>query len=100
MLLDAQEREAPASPGTSTRFLGWTDRCPEEYVEQLALLMSRMSTDSPAGELHYDAEVWDAKRVRHVEDEWQRTGQEALVAVARHKASGELAAYSVLQYSG
>lgn len=99
-VLDAQEREAAGIAGDQYQILGWTDRCPEEYVEQMALLMSRMSTDSPAGELHYDAEVWDAKRVRHVEDEWKRTGQESLVAVARHKDSGELAAYSVLQYSG
>lgn len=98
--LDALDREASSIAGDSYELLSWTDRCPDEYIDQLAVLMSRMSTDSPAGALHYDAEVWDAKRVRHVEDEWQQTGQEALFAVARHKASGELAAYSVLQYSG
>ncbi|MFE4543745.1 GNAT family N-acetyltransferase [Arthrobacter sp. NPDC056727] len=98
-LLDALEREAAGIAGEQYEVLGWTDRCPDEYVEQMAVLMSRMSTDTPAGALHYDPEIWDAKRVRHVEDEWKRTGLESLVAVVRHRASGELAAYSVLQHS-
>jgi GNAT superfamily N-acetyltransferase len=97
--LDALERDARSIAGDRYELLAWTDSCPDEYVDQLAVLMSRMSTDSPSGALHYDPEVWDAKRVRHVEDEWKQTGQESLVAVARHRASGELAAYSVLQYS-
>lgn len=98
-VLDALEREASAVAGDRYEFLTWTDRCPDEYVDQLAVLVSRMSTDSPAGALHYDPEVWDAKRVRHAEEEWKQTGLESLVAVARDTASGELAAYSVLQYS-
>ena len=96
-VLDALEGEAAGIAGDQYEILGWTDRCPDEYVEQMAVLMSKMSTDTPAGALHYDAEVWDAKRVRHVEDEWKRTGLESLVAVARHWATGELEAYSVLQ---
>ncbi|HEY3574134.1 MAG TPA: GNAT family N-acetyltransferase [Arthrobacter sp.] len=98
-VLDTLEREAARIAGDGYEILGWTDRCPDEYVEQMAVLMSRMSTDTPAGALHYDAEVWDARRVRHLEDEWKRTGLESLVAAARHKASGELAAYSVLQHT-
>jgi hypothetical protein len=64
--LDALERDAYSVAGDRYELLGWTDSCPDEYVDQLAVLMSRMSTDSPAGALHYDPEVWDAKRVRHV----------------------------------
>lgn len=98
-VLDALEGRAAAIAGDQYEILGWTDRCPDEYVEQMAVLMSKMSTDTPAGALHYDAEVWDAKRVRHVEDEWGRAGLGSLVAVARHRPSGELAAYSVLQHT-
>jgi hypothetical protein len=86
-------------PEAADELLGWTDRCLEEHIDQMAALMSRMSTDAPAGELHYEEEEWDARRVRHVEDLWKRTGRESLVAVAKHKASGEHAAYSVLQFS-
>lgn len=97
--LDALEQKAGSIAGNRYDLLSWTDRCPDEYVDQMAVLMSRMSTDSPAGEFHFDPEIWDAKRVRHVEDEWKQSGMESLVSVARHKPSGELAAYSVLQYS-
>ena len=77
--------------------LHWTDSCPEEHAAQLAVLMSRMSTDAPTGALSYEPETWDVARVRHVEDTWRRAGQSSLVVAARHRASGELAAYTVLQ---
>ena len=54
-LLDALEREALARAGDRTNCCTWTDHCPEEYAEQLAVLMSRMSTDAPTGGLSYDA---------------------------------------------
>ncbi|MDR7084369.1 GNAT superfamily N-acetyltransferase [Arthrobacter ginsengisoli] len=94
---DALEREARAKAGQVYELLSWTGSCPDEYAEQFALLMSRMSTDVPTGELSVDAERWDVARVRHVEDTWQRAGLVSLVAVARHRHSGDLAAYSVLQ---
>ena len=59
--------------------------------------MSRMSTDAPTGGLSYDEETWDVARVRHVEDTWKQAGNVSLVAAARHRESGELAAYSVLE---
>ena len=59
--------------------------------------MSRMSTDAPTGGLSYDEETWDVARVRHVEDTWKQAGNISLVTAARHRDSGELAAYSVLE---
>ena len=95
-VLDALEREAlvKAEP---YELISWTDRCPDEYVEQLAVLMSRMSTDTPTGGLSYEEEIWDAARVRHVEDTWKQAGNVSLVTAARHRERGELAAYSVLE---
>lgn len=94
--LDALEHGALARAG-DYELLHWTDACPGEYAAQLAVLMSRMSTDAPAGALSYEPETWDTARVRHVEDTWRRAGQSSLVAAARHRATGELAAYTVLQ---
>lgn len=96
---DPLEREALATAGEAYELLSWTGTCPADHVEQLAVLMSRMSTDAPSGELSYEAERWDVARVRHVEDTWRRAGLVSLVAAARHRSSGELAAYSVLQLS-
>ncbi|MET3809462.1 GNAT family N-acetyltransferase [Arthrobacter sp. UYEF3] len=94
--LDRLEREA-MSKAAGYELLSWTDRCPDNYVEQLAALMARMSTDAPTGGLSYDEETWDAARVRHVEDTWQRAGNISLVTVARHRNNGQLAAYTVLE---
>ena len=94
--LDRLERDARIK-AAGYELLCWTDRCPEEYVAQLAVLMSRMSTDAPTGGLSYDEETWDVARVRHVEDTWKQAGNVSLVAAARHRQSGELAAYSVLE---
>ncbi|MEC5179997.1 hypothetical protein [Arthrobacter sp. CG_A4] len=94
---DPLEGEALATAGAEYELLAWTGSCPEETAGQLAVLMSRMSIDTPTGELSYDPEQWDVARLRNVEDTRQRAGLTALVAAARHRGSGELAAYSVLQ---
>ncbi|WP_346926257.1 GNAT family N-acetyltransferase [uncultured Arthrobacter sp.] len=95
-VLDALEREALAK-AEPYELISWTDRCPDEYVEQLAVLMSRMSTDAPTGGLSYEEEAWDVARVRNVEDTWMQAGNISLVTAARHRKNGELAAYSVLE---
>jgi GNAT superfamily N-acetyltransferase len=66
-------------------------------VEQLAVLMSRMSTDAPTGGLSYEEETWDVARVRNIEDTWRQAGNISLVTAARHRERGELAAYTVLE---
>jgi GNAT superfamily N-acetyltransferase len=76
--------------------LCWTNRCPGDYVDQMAVLMGRMSTDTPAGGLEIEAEAWDAARVRQLEDTTLAEGQIALVAAAQHRQTGELAAYTVI----
>ena len=96
---DALEREALARAGKDYELLVWTGSCPDRHAERFAVLMSRMSTDVPTGGLSVEAERWDVARVRHVEDTWRRAGLVSLVAAARHRNSGELAAYSVLQLS-
>lgn len=95
-VLDELEEDARRK-AAEYELLHWTDECPDEYLDQLALLMSRMSTDAPSGGLSYEAETWDAARVRHVQDTWRLAGLTSLVAAARHRTTGELAAYSVLQ---
>lgn len=76
--------------------LAWTNRCPAEYVDRMAGLMGRMSTDTPAGGLEIEAEDWDAARVRQLEDTMLAEGQTALVAAAQDRRTGELVAYTVI----
>jgi GNAT superfamily N-acetyltransferase len=87
------EAEAASS---DYELLGWTNSCPEDLVDEFAVLMGRMSTDAPVGGLDYKAEVWDRARVRTLERETAEEGQDCLVAAARHRSSGVLGGYTAL----
>ncbi|MGO4583898.1 GNAT family N-acetyltransferase [Arthrobacter sp. 2RAF6] len=90
------ELAAHSKADAAYEVLAWTNRCPGEYVDHMAGLMGRMSTDTPAGGLEIEAEAWDAARVRQLEDTTLAEGQTALVAAAQHRRTGELVAYTVI----
>ncbi|WP_442545040.1 GNAT family N-acetyltransferase [Arthrobacter sp. KN11-1C] len=90
------ELAAHAKADADYAVLAWTSHCPGEFADQLAGLMGRMSTDTPAGGLEIEAEAWDAARVRQLEDTTLAGGRVALVAAAQHRRSAELVAYTVI----
>jgi GNAT superfamily N-acetyltransferase len=90
------ELAAHSKADAAYEVLAWTNRCPGEYVDHMAGLMGRMSTDTPAGGLEIEAEAWDAARVRQLEDTTLAEGQTALVAAAQHRSTGDLVAYTVI----
>jgi hypothetical protein len=67
-------------------------------VDNYARLNARMSLDAPTAGMDWEGEAWDADRVRRGEDMLARSGVQALVAAARHRATGELVAYTVLHW--
>ncbi|MEV8147818.1 GNAT family N-acetyltransferase [Arthrobacter sp. NPDC080073] len=90
------ELAARSKADAAYKVLAWTNRCPGEYVDHMAGLMGRMSTDTPAGGLEIEAEAWDAARVRQLEDTTLAEGQTSLVAAAQHRSTGDLVAYTVI----
>jgi GNAT superfamily N-acetyltransferase len=74
--------------------LSFSDRWPEEYLEDRCEFGRRMSTDAPVGEQVLDEEVWDADRVRHMEASTAAQNRAKLTTVARHDASGRLVAFT------
>ncbi|ADX73952.1 acetyltransferase (GNAT) family protein [Pseudarthrobacter phenanthrenivorans Sphe3] len=78
--------------------VGWADACPEELVDSYAILNARMSTDVPTAGLDWEGEAWDADRVRRNEEMLARSGMQALTAAAKHRPTGELVAYTVLNW--
>jgi GNAT superfamily N-acetyltransferase len=60
----------------------WTDRTPDELVDDRALLERRMSTDAPHGDLPVEEEQWDAARVREYEQTNLARGRTVLSAGA------------------
>jgi GNAT superfamily N-acetyltransferase len=74
--------------------LSWRGLAPAEHWGQLAVVKQSME-DAPANE-GVEPMVWDADRVREVEENQVAFGLDAFTVVARHRASGELAAYTQL----
>ncbi len=97
-LLDRHHAEAAARAGEEYRVVSWTERAPEEWVDQVAILETRMSTDIPTGDLDFEESHWDAARVR----DWERRVADSkhgmLVTAAVHVPTQTLAAFTVLRF--
>jgi GNAT superfamily N-acetyltransferase len=96
-LLGRLESEAAAGAGGYI-ITGWDDTCPEDLVQAYALLKARMSTDVPIAGMDWEGEDWDAARVREEEQTMARGGVQSAVTAALHSATGELVAYTVLNW--
>lgn len=95
--LAALEAAASAHAGDYT-LLGWADACPEELVDNYAVLNARMSTDVPTAGLDWEGEIWDAARIRRDEETLARSGTQSVVSAAMHRPTGQLVAYTVLNW--
>lgn len=94
-----QDIEAVAFPlADGYGVVTWGDTCPDELVAEYAVLKNRMSTDVPIAGLGWEAEDWDPARVRYEEQSNSRGGVQVQVAAALHKNSGQLVAYTVLNW--
>jgi GNAT superfamily N-acetyltransferase len=88
----AVDRLASWPPGYE--LVQWVDRAPADLVGDAAMLMARMTTDAPLGELDWQPEIWDAARFREKEDRAIGGGRRRLVSGAREQVSGRLVAYT------
>ncbi|NMR21241.1 GNAT family N-acetyltransferase [Cellulomonas fimi] len=92
------EALAVAAVGHEYRVRTWVDRVPDEWLDQLARLETRMSTDAPVAALDVGADPWDADRVRATDDQRTSSCRGALITVAEHVPTRTLAAFTVLEY--
>ncbi|SDY09049.1 Acetyltransferase (GNAT) family protein [Micromonospora pattaloongensis] len=86
---------APRAAGY--RVVRWHGAVPEEYVEDVAYLDARLSTDAPRGELAWEPEQVDAVRVRETEEAIAAWGLRMYHSGLRHEASGRLVAWTTLE---
>ncbi len=93
-LAAAQERA-----GSDYRVHTWTNPTPEAWVDDVAIVMNRMSTDIPSGNLEIEEEPWDAARVHLRDEQRARAKRRALIAAVEHIPSGNLVAYNGLSMS-
>jgi GNAT superfamily N-acetyltransferase len=91
----ALEAAARAAAAGAYEVLLW-EGIPEEFQDEMALLLARMSTDAPSGVDAWDAAEWDAERVASLEAQLLDASTLPLYAVARHRSTGRLAGYTSL----
>ena len=72
----------------------WVDRAPDDIVDDLAILKGRMSIDVPLEDMEWDAEHYDASRVRALEDVIASQRRSVVATAARHDATGRLVGYT------
>ncbi len=94
--LAGHRERASAAAGTEYRVHAWRGPTPERWLDDIALLNQRMSTDAPFAGLEVDEEPWDAERVRKHEARSETVGRTRLVAAVEHIPSGRLVAFNGL----
>ncbi|MDQ0690092.1 GNAT family N-acetyltransferase [Arthrobacter sp. W4I7] len=91
--------EADAAPRAADYTItGWDETCPEDLVHVYARLKETMSTDVPLAGLDWEREDWDDARVHEEEQALIRGGVQSAVTAAVHRSTGQLVAYTVLNW--
>lgn len=85
-----------AGAAAGYRTVTWQGRTPEEWVEAIALLRTRMSIDAPNAGIQL-TDVWTADRVRAVDDLWADSPRVALTSIVVEEATGRAAGFTELE---
>ena len=87
---------ATVEPPSDYRLHFWVGRTPPEWLDQLAVLYTRMSTDAPSAGIEEPEDVMTAERVVEVDDAYAASGRSAVFAAVEHVPTGVLAGYTNL----
>ncbi|WP_168200442.1 GNAT family N-acetyltransferase [Protaetiibacter larvae] len=99
--LDAAElavrvRAARARSGDGYRVHRWEGPTPARFLDDVAVLLTRMSTDAPQSGLDEPEDVWTAERVARHETHTTADGAGLLTAAVEHLASSRLVGFTQL----
>ena len=89
---------AAVAAAAGYRTVSWQGRTPEEWVESIAILRTRMSTDAPNAGIEL-TDVWTAERVRAVDDLWAASPRVALTSIVVEEATGQAVGFTELDVS-
>jgi len=78
------------------RLIRWIDDAPDEYIDDIAYLDSRMVEDAPMGDLAVEPENVDAARARDAEGLAKARGRTSYHTGAVHEESNRLVAWTTL----
>ncbi len=88
----AGARTAIGSHADSYEIVTWVGATPDRLLSDRALIQQRMSTDTPLGDIDWQAETWDGDRVRRVEAWVATMGRQSWTAGAIDRGTGRLVA--------
>jgi len=97
--LAARLSDARRAAGDDYRVLSWVDATPEHLLDDLAVLHTRMSTDTPAGDLPQEEDPWDPDRIRDAEARRAAAGRTGLTTAVEHVATGRLVGFTEIAVS-
>ncbi len=80
--------------GQDHRLHAWVGPTPSDWVEDIAELRTRMSTDAPMAGLQALPDPWNATRVEDHDRRLESAGQTALTTAVEHLPSGQLVGFS------
>ncbi len=93
---DAALADAHAASGADYRLHTWVDRTPTAWLDDMAELATRMSTDAPAAGLDVSEDVWTVERILEWEQRHADGPRHQLLAAAEHVPTGRLVGYTEL----
>jgi GNAT superfamily N-acetyltransferase len=76
----------------------WIGDTPERYLDGIAYLTGRMSTDAPLDDLVWEPEQYDRERIREREAAFAARGRRAYTTVVIHDATGQLAGFTQVSF--
>jgi GNAT superfamily N-acetyltransferase len=76
----------------------WRDAAPEEIIDDVAALQSRLMLDAPTGDLAVEQQRYNADRVRGQEATELGRGHRSYSTAARHRATGQIVARTKLSF--
>jgi len=89
-------KAAVAASGPDYRVHTFVDRTPPEWLQDMAMLQTRMSTDAPSAGMDEVEDVWTVQRMLDYEERHAAGPRSALITMVEHIPSARLAGFTSL----
>ena len=95
-IVDRLIEQSQQRAGTDYRVHQWSGRTPDRWLDDMALLFTRMSTDAPNAGLDEPEDVWTRERLIEYEDRAETGPKTSVVSVVEHLPTARLAGMTEL----
>ena len=89
-VVDGLVEQSQHRAGTDYRLHQWSSRTPDRWLDDMALLFTRMNTDAPNAGLDEPEDVWTRQRLIEYEDRAEIGPKTSVVSVVEHLPTARL----------